>query len=845
MSFGGIGTWPTAGQHKLDGRRTRSRSSSTSTSASDHSDASKLSIASSNTSPANTSPESVIDEESCGAPYIYQELHGKLDQVDYRAYAPQREVYDSFSSSSNAIVADDSHDVELDIQAQYGRQRKVPQSPCLNSEELSLSPPHADVSKSYVTLRARGCLNTLLDPKSVCKTHASEALTQVLLSRLRASQQVTSATQRDSANTTLTTHEESTELEVLANKPTYLHDQPHSRPSANCRRTSAPKGWTKPTLERQTARKQDYVMHLVGKCDSKPLPDPLCYSNIQALSKLVNLPNPRMTFTNINVLADATCQLLHFLWPTQVTTYSTRASLADKPRGEALCALPKFLQELLKRCHATYSALTMALYYICLLQTLGKIPSPQDKNNPMHCGRRVFLGALILATKYLQDKSYSMRAWHKVTNIAVKEITCIEKTVLQALDYKMHVPLEHYNNWCAKISAQVEAAASGQTCPWKETLESFDDIKMTNKLPRTSILSTPQDIMSELKSSPAVGAPTLSSAMPYLREHNGSAAPCTTSPVRLATLVHHATASATSCKSAVPVPEIIDLTLSPQLSTSAGSLECVIDLTNSPDLPAGVFNEPQAIDLTSPEVSPSWLVDANYDAFTFDAAYFTNCQSSVGKAMDVVDTHVLPSYSCINASDVNLSFDDFLNLYETTSPPVSLTSADEQSIIYSETIPFESIYQEVHLSAPLQANQYPTPPPSQPSSPVRNLQAASEALNNDSTTSMRLTAGNVIPPAQNYSLSPAWTNSYEDANQLPVQPGLLSSSSNLNMQPLGYQETSWLNTTASCDDSHIAFIGTPQSSDQCSRKRSYRCVSEEEEGFAYNMAINVKRLRAD
>ncbi|KAI5282230.1 hypothetical protein KEM52_003736, partial [Ascosphaera acerosa] len=58
----------------------------------------------------------------------------------------------------------------------------------------------------------------------------------------------------------------------------------------------------------------------------------------------------------------------------------------------------------------------------------------------MLCGRRMFLTALILASKYLQDHNYSARAWAKISGLDVQELNKNETTFLQAVNWKLHVP---------------------------------------------------------------------------------------------------------------------------------------------------------------------------------------------------------------------------------------------------------------------------------------------------------------------------------------------------------------------------------------------------------------------
>jgi len=65
----------------------------------------------------------------------------------------------------------------------------------------------------------------------------------------------------------------------------------------------------------------------------------------------------------------------------------------------------------------------------------------------MQCGRRMFLSALILAAKYLQDKNYSTSAWEKITGLDAPEINRNERVFLTAIDYRLHITKETFQSW--------------------------------------------------------------------------------------------------------------------------------------------------------------------------------------------------------------------------------------------------------------------------------------------------------------------------------------------------------------------------------------------------------------
>jgi len=103
--------------------------------------------------------------------------------------------------------------------------------------------------------------------------------------------------------------------------------------------------------------------------------------------------------------------------------------------------LRKFIAELLLRSKASYSTVYLSLLYLFRLKptlgaTLGQYPS-----------QNMFLAALVLASKFLQDSCYSNRSWAKLTGIPATEITLMERLLLRLLDHSLHVKEAEFDAW--------------------------------------------------------------------------------------------------------------------------------------------------------------------------------------------------------------------------------------------------------------------------------------------------------------------------------------------------------------------------------------------------------------
>jgi hypothetical protein len=82
----------------------------------------------------------------------------------------------------------------------------------------------------------------------------------------------------------------------------------------------------------------------------------------------------------------------------------------------------------------------------------------------------MFLAALILASKYLQDRNYSARAWSKISGLQVCEINTNEMAYLKAIDWKLHIPEKIFDTWQRILILYTAPSLCGV---WKEIVLSL------------------------------------------------------------------------------------------------------------------------------------------------------------------------------------------------------------------------------------------------------------------------------------------------------------------------------------------------------------------------------------
>ncbi|ETS78487.1 hypothetical protein PFICI_10549 [Pestalotiopsis fici W106-1] len=150
----------------------------------------------------------------------------------------------------------------------------------------------------------------------------------------------------------------------------------------------------------------------------------------------------------VDNLVDSSTQIVEAIWP--LSSIPSRAELGQR----AVLPLRTFIQETLRRSRTSYSTLQVALYYLVLIKP--HVPKhdftmeqPDDvlARRALQCGRRMFLAALILASKYLQDRNYSARAWSKISGLATQEINQNEMAFLLAVNWKLHITDDVFQRW--------------------------------------------------------------------------------------------------------------------------------------------------------------------------------------------------------------------------------------------------------------------------------------------------------------------------------------------------------------------------------------------------------------
>lgn len=211
---------------------------------------------------------------------------------------------------------------------------------------------------------------------------------------------------------------------------------------------------------------------------------------------------------------ESATQMVEVIWPLS----SSLTCRGESSSGRGVLPLRTYIEETLRRSRTSYSTLQVALYYLVLIKSFVpktdftcEQPADCPASRALMCGRRMFLAALILASKYLQDRNYSAKAWSKMSGLRVAEINANERTYLEKINWKLHIPETIFKRWTDLVlkytpNAQPPSPGSG-ALTWKSLVP-----MLTPELDTVPVSYTPKRAK-ELSghwqtSSPAASTPT-------------------------------------------------------------------------------------------------------------------------------------------------------------------------------------------------------------------------------------------------------------------------------------------------------------------------------------------------
>ncbi|KAL6598421.1 hypothetical protein U3516DRAFT_605452 [Neocallimastix sp. 'constans'] len=153
----------------------------------------------------------------------------------------------------------------------------------------------------------------------------------------------------------------------------------------------------------------------------------------------------------IDSLYDVACTILNEspIWNKQSST-----------NQESLCSLRSFIVKITESSNTTITTFQVALYYLLQLHQRIQNINETSKKQKLYtalCGRRMFLAALIIASKYATDRALSSGTW--ATHIIgqnngirnVSEVNSIQQEFLSIMEYELFIQHDNFNHWMDEL----------------------------------------------------------------------------------------------------------------------------------------------------------------------------------------------------------------------------------------------------------------------------------------------------------------------------------------------------------------------------------------------------------
>ncbi|SAM63914.1 related to PCL5-cyclin [Ustilago bromivora] len=177
----------------------------------------------------------------------------------------------------------------------------------------------------------------------------------------------------------------------------------------------------------------------------------------------------------VDSLIDAAVRTLDAIW-----NASTPSESCDLAKGNSALPLQVFIRETLRRARASCSTLQASLLYCVRLGEACKrsrqmslrqstraagvqVEVEAQSSSPLHgmnkeelcltrCPRRMFLASIMVASKFVQDRTYSNRAWAKISGLPAKDLGKLERAFLKAIDYRLMTSYVEWDKWTAELA---------------------------------------------------------------------------------------------------------------------------------------------------------------------------------------------------------------------------------------------------------------------------------------------------------------------------------------------------------------------------------------------------------
>ncbi|KAL3234876.1 PHO85 cyclin-5 [Nakaseomyces bracarensis] len=208
-----------------------------------------------------------------------------------------------------------------------------------------------------------------------------------------------------------------------------------------------------------------------------PLKDTVSVSEVSQANyntppyELLNLPHQE-AHEQVNL-----CDVVAFISDKMATVKQ------GKRINNSVASITGFLKEVMKRAQINKNILLLASIYFKNLVSSYKEELPDFAC----CGKRLLLVCLILAHKFSNDMTFSMRTWTQVSGLPTMSISIMERWCLKQLNYGLYINNETLASWTQDIAGYHKRNFSTTPMPKKRSIDTQYN-EYTNKRARRSIV---------------------------------------------------------------------------------------------------------------------------------------------------------------------------------------------------------------------------------------------------------------------------------------------------------------------------------------------------------------------
>ncbi|CCG84326.1 protein of unknown function [Taphrina deformans PYCC 5710] len=168
-------------------------------------------------------------------------------------------------------------------------------------------------------------------------------------------------------------------------------------------------------------------------------------------------------YSYVDSLVDVATIITATLWPSEGESGASHTQ-------HGLSLIGHFITETSRKSKTSLSTMQLALLYCIrfkrdqnnLSRAILELEAQNGKTAEgfgptvgSTCARRNFLSALILASKYLQDRNFSNKAWSKISSVSVSEINLREREFLEITRWNLDVKHDVFQNWSSTMEGFV------------------------------------------------------------------------------------------------------------------------------------------------------------------------------------------------------------------------------------------------------------------------------------------------------------------------------------------------------------------------------------------------------